>query len=40
MKAGEAKAKGLFTEIVPTPAAKFVKQPDGTYKKETFHRLR
>ena len=35
MKAGEAKAKGLFTEIVPTPAAKFVKQPDGTYKKET-----
>ncbi len=36
MKAGEAKAKGLFTEIVPTPAAKFVKQPDGTYKKETF----
>jgi acetyl-CoA acyltransferase len=36
MKAGEAKAKGLFTEIVPTPAARFVKQPDGTYKKETF----
>ncbi len=36
MKAGEAKAKGLYTEIVPTPAAKFVKQPDGTYKKETF----
>jgi acetyl-CoA acyltransferase len=36
MKAGDAKAKGLFTEIVPTPAAKFVKQPDGTYKKETF----
>jgi acetyl-CoA acyltransferase len=35
-KAGEAKAKGLFTEIVPTPAAKFVLQPDGTYKKETF----
>jgi len=33
-KAGEAKAKGLFTEIVPTPAAKFVKQADGTYKKE------
>ncbi len=33
-KAGEAKAKGLFTEIVPTPAAKFVKQVDGTYKKE------
>jgi acetyl-CoA acyltransferase len=36
IKAGEAKAKGLFTEIVPTPAAKFVKQPDGTYRKETF----
>ncbi len=36
MKAGEAKAKGLFTEIVPTPAAKFVLQPDGTYRKETF----
>jgi acetyl-CoA acyltransferase len=36
MKAGEAKAKGLFTEIVPTPAAKFAKQPNGTYKKETF----
>ena len=36
VKAGEAKAKGLFTEIVPTPAAKFVRQPDGTYKKETF----
>jgi len=33
-KAGEAKAKGLFTEIVPTPAAKFVKQADGAYKKE------
>jgi acetyl-CoA acyltransferase len=36
MKAGEAKSKGLFTEIVPTPAAKFVRQSDGTYKKETF----
>jgi acetyl-CoA acyltransferase len=36
IKAGDAKAKGLFTEIVPTPAAKFVKQPDGTYRKETF----
>ncbi|MBI5590460.1 MAG: thiolase family protein [Deltaproteobacteria bacterium] len=35
VKAGEAKARGLFTEIVPTPAAKFVKLPDGTYKKET-----
>lgn len=36
IKAGDAKAKGLFTEIVPTPAAKFVKQPDGTYRKETI----
>jgi acetyl-CoA acyltransferase len=36
MKAADAKAKKQFTEIVPTPAAKFVKQPDGTYKKETF----
>lgn len=35
LKAGEAKAKGLFTEIVPTPAAKFIRLPDGTYKKET-----
>jgi acetyl-CoA acyltransferase len=34
VKAGEAKARGLFTEIVPTPAAKFVRLPDGTYKKE------
>jgi acetyl-CoA acyltransferase len=36
IKAGEAKANGLFTEIVPTPAVKFVKQADGTYRKETF----
>ncbi|MGD9973832.1 MAG: acetyl-CoA C-acyltransferase [Desulfatirhabdiaceae bacterium] len=36
MKASEAKAKGLFTELVPTPATKFVKQADGTYKRETF----
>jgi acetyl-CoA acyltransferase len=35
-KAAEAKEKGLFTELVPTPAAKFVLQANGTYKKETF----
>jgi acetyl-CoA acyltransferase len=36
MKASRAKAENLFTEIVPTPATKFVKQADGTIKKETF----
>jgi len=36
MKASKAKAEKLYTELVPTPAAKFVKQENGTYKKETF----
>ncbi|MFZ0132365.1 MAG: thiolase family protein [Desulfobacterales bacterium] len=36
MRAANAKKNGLFTELVPTPATKFVRQPDGTYKKETF----
>ena len=36
MKAIDAQKKGLFTEIVPTPATKFVKQANGTYAKETF----
>jgi acetyl-CoA acyltransferase len=36
MKASVAMSKKLFKEIVPTPAAKFVLQNDGTYKKETF----
>lgn len=36
MKATKAQKEGLFTEIVPTPAAKFVLQENGTYKKETF----
>lgn len=36
MKAAHAQKNGLFTEIVPTPATKFVLQADGTYKKETF----
>jgi acetyl-CoA acyltransferase len=35
-KALRARDKGLFTEIVPTPASKFVLQADGTYKKEQF----
>jgi acetyl-CoA acyltransferase len=36
MKAANAQKKGLFTEIVPTPATKFVAQADGTFKRETF----
>ncbi len=36
MKATKAQKEGLFTEIIPTPAAKFVLQENGTYKKETF----
>lgn len=36
MKAAEAKKNGLFKELVPTPAAKFVTQSNGTYKRETF----
>ncbi|MCK5695863.1 MAG: thiolase family protein [Desulfobacula sp.] len=35
-KAANARDNGLFTEIIPTPAANYVKQPDGTYKKEQF----
>jgi acetyl-CoA acyltransferase len=35
-KAAKARDNGLFTEIVPTPAYKYVLQADGTYKKETF----
>jgi acetyl-CoA acyltransferase len=35
-KAARARDNGLFTEIVPTPAIKYVKQADGTYKKEQF----
>jgi acetyl-CoA acyltransferase len=35
-KAARARDNGLFTEIIPTPAVKYVKQPDGTYKKEQF----
>jgi acetyl-CoA acyltransferase len=36
MKAVKAQKEGLYTEIVPTPAAKYVLQDNGTYKKETF----
>jgi len=36
MKAAEAKNKKRFRELVPTPAARYVRQEDGTYKKETF----
>jgi acetyl-CoA acyltransferase len=36
MRATKAQKEGLYTEIVPTPAAKFVLQENGTYKKETF----
>jgi len=36
MKAAQARAKKLFTEIVPTPATKYVQQQDGSYKKESF----
>ena len=35
-KAAKARDNGLFSEIVPTPAYKYVKQADGTYKKEQF----
>ncbi|WP_319406084.1 thiolase family protein [uncultured Desulfosarcina sp.] len=36
MKAVKAQKEGLYTELVPTPAAKYVLQDNGTYKKETF----
>jgi acetyl-CoA acyltransferase len=36
MKADRAQKEGLFTEIVPTPATKYVKQANGTYEKQTF----
>lgn len=35
-KAARARDNGLFTEIVPTPAYKYVLQADGTMKKESF----
>jgi acetyl-CoA acyltransferase len=36
MKAAAAQKDGKYTEIVPTPAARYVQTADGTYKKETF----
>ena len=36
MKAANARKNSLFTELVPTPATRFVQQEDGTYQKETF----
>jgi acetyl-CoA acyltransferase len=36
MKAAEAKQKGLYKEIVATPASRFVQQDGGTYKREIF----
>jgi acetyl-CoA acyltransferase len=36
MKAAEALNKNLFTEIVPTPAHRYVPDKNGIYRKETF----
>ncbi len=36
MKAAEAKKKGLFKELIPTPATRYVPRKDGTFKRETF----
>lgn len=36
MKAAKARNENLYTEIVPTPAIKYVQQESGTYKKEIF----
>jgi acetyl-CoA acyltransferase len=36
MKAAEARRKKLFTELIPTPAVRYVLSKNGTYKKEMF----
>jgi acetyl-CoA acyltransferase len=36
MKAAEAKKKGLFKEVIPTPATRYIPREDGTFKRETF----
>ncbi|MFH0726011.1 MAG: thiolase family protein [Pseudomonadota bacterium] len=36
MKAAKAQKENLFTELVPTPATRFVEQENGTFKKESF----
>ncbi len=35
-KAAQAQEDGRFTEIVPTPATRFVTRPDGTFERQTF----
>lgn len=35
-KAATARKNNRFTELIPTPANRYVKQEDGTYKKEPF----
>ncbi|MCU0614247.1 MAG: thiolase family protein, partial [Desulfobacterales bacterium] len=36
MKAAEARRKNLFTELIPTPAARYILSGNGTYMKEMF----
>ena len=36
LKAANARKNNLFTELVPTPATRFVSGENGTYRKETF----
>jgi acetyl-CoA acyltransferase len=36
MKAVEAKNNGLFKELIPTPATRYIAQEGGTFKRETF----
>jgi acetyl-CoA acyltransferase len=36
MKAANAMKNGLYKEIVPTPAVKFVEKPDGSWEEKTF----
>ena len=36
MKAAEAKKNGLFTELVPTPATRYVSGEDGTFNRDIF----
>ncbi len=36
MKAAKAMKEGLFTEIVPTPATRFILGEDGAYKRDTY----
>jgi acetyl-CoA acyltransferase len=36
MKAAEAKKKGWFKELIPTPAARYVPREDGTFKRVSF----